>query len=56
MVDHSTKRITVQLIEEMKQALKSIDGYGSVEIIVQDNKVTQISVRNIRKTRHDMGK
>jgi hypothetical protein len=54
MVDHSTKRITIQLIEELKQALKSISGYGSVEVIVQDDKVTQISVRNIKKTSHDM--
>lgn len=54
MVDHSIKRITIQLIEEIKQALKSIDGYGSIEIIVQDNKVTQISVRNIKKTSHYM--
>jgi len=54
MVDHSTKRITAQLIEEIKQTLKSIEGYGSVEIIVQDDKVTQISVRNIRKTSHNM--
>ena len=56
MVDHSTKRITAQLIEEIKQTLKSIEGYGSVEIIVQDDKVTQISVRNIRKTSHNMKK
>ena len=54
MVDHSTKRITAQLIEEIKQTLKSIEGYGSVEIIVQEDKVTQISVRNIRKTSHNM--
>lgn len=54
MVDHSTKRITVQLLEEIKQALKSIDGYGSVEIIVQDDRVVQISVRNIKKTSHFM--
>jgi len=54
MVDHSIKRITSQLIDEIKQALKSIDGFGNVEIYVQDNKVTQISVRNIRKTNHNM--
>lgn len=52
MVDHSTKRITSQLTEEIKYALKSIDGYGSVEIIVQDNRVVQISSRNIKKTSH----
>lgn len=54
MVDHSTKRITIELMDEIKQALKSVDGYGSVEMIVQDNKVTQITVRNIRKTSHNM--
>ena len=54
MVDHSVKRITSRLIDEIKQALKSVDGYGSVDIIVQDNKVVQISVRNIKKTNHSM--
>ncbi len=54
MVDHSTRRITNELVEEIKQALKSIDGYGSVEIYVQDNRVVQISVRNIKKTNHKM--
>lgn len=42
------------MIEEIKQALKVIDGYGSVEIIVQDNRVVQISTRNIKKTSHNM--
>ena len=37
------------LISEIKNALKSVR-YGSVEIFVQDNTVTQITVRNIRKT------
>ncbi len=54
MVDHSTKRVTTQLLEEIKQALKSVDGYGSVEVVIQDNRVVQISVRSIRKTNHDM--
>jgi len=56
MVDHSVKRITSRMIDEIKQALKSVDGYGSVDIIVQDNKVVQISVRNIKKTNHSMKK
>ena len=38
-----------RLLAEIEKALKSID-YGSVEIIVQDKTVTQITVRNIRKT------
>lgn len=37
------------LISEIKTALKSVR-YGSVEIFVQDNTVTQITVRNIKKT------
>jgi hypothetical protein len=54
MVDYSIKRITKELIEEIKQALKSVERYGSVELYVQDDKVTQITVRNIKKTNHDM--
>ena len=54
MVDHSIKRITTQLLEEIKQALKSVDGYGSVELIIQDSRVVQISVRSIKKTNHNM--
>ena len=54
MVDHSTRRITIQLLEEIKMALKSINGYGSVEIVVQDNRVVQVTVRNIRKTNYNM--
>jgi hypothetical protein len=54
MVDYSTKKVTQSLIEELKQALKSVKGWGSLEIIIQDNKVTQISVRNIKKTSHSV--
>jgi hypothetical protein len=54
MVDYSTKKVTQTLIEELKQALKSVKGWGSVEIIVQDDKVTQITVRNIKKTSHSV--
>lgn len=50
MVDYSTKRISRPLINEVSKALKSIDAYGSVEIYVQNCTVTQITVRNIRKT------
>lgn len=54
MVDYSTKKVTQNLIEEIKQALKNVKGWGSIEIIVQDNKVTQITVRNIKKTSHSV--
>jgi hypothetical protein len=54
MVDYSTKKITQNLVEEVKQALKNVRGWGSVEIYVQDFKVTQITERNIRKTSHNI--
>jgi len=54
MVDYSTKKITQDLVEEIKQALKNVRGWGSVEIYVQDYKVTQITERNIKKTSHNI--
>ncbi len=43
-------KISSNLIEEIKKALKSVPSYGSIEIYVQDGNVTQITVRNIKKT------
>jgi len=37
------------LLLEIKKALETID-YGSLEVIVQNGVVTQITVRNITKT------
>ncbi|MCL4339051.1 YezD family protein [Patescibacteria group bacterium] len=54
MVDYSTKKVTRDLVEEIKQALKNVRGFGSVEIYVQDFKVTQITERNIKKTNHNI--
>src|SRR5690606_17393889 len=48
-MDYSTKRITHQLIEEIKNALQSVH-YGSIEIFVTDSSVTQITTRTIKKT------
>lgn len=42
-----------QLLKEIVRALQSLQ-YGSVEIIVQDKTVTQITVRNITKTSINM--
>lgn len=44
------KNASSELIEEINSTLKSIM-WGSVEIIVQDNEVTQITVKNIKKTK-----
>jgi hypothetical protein len=38
------------LLKEITSALKSIDTHGSVEIYVQNASVSQITVRNIKKT------
>jgi hypothetical protein len=37
------------IIDEIKQALDNLE-YGSVEVIVQNHEVTQISTRIIKKT------
>ncbi len=50
MVMYSTKKVTKTLLTEIKDAMKQVDKYGSVEIFIQNNIVTQITTRNIRKT------
>ncbi|MBI2029705.1 DUF2292 domain-containing protein [Candidatus Gottesmanbacteria bacterium] len=52
--DYSTKRVRDDLLDEVKLALKNIRGWGSVEIFVQNFKVTQITERNIKKTDHNI--
>ena len=42
--------IDKSLLKELEKALEKIDGYGSVELYIQENKVTQITARNIAKT------
>ena len=41
------------LLEEIKKVLKTVN-YGSVEIYVQNSKVTQLTVRKIVKTKYDI--
>jgi hypothetical protein len=45
------KKISPTLLVELEHALQMIKGYGSVEIYVQNSVVTQITVRNIKKTK-----
>lgn len=52
-MSYSTQRISTKLLEEIRTALRGIQ-YGSVEIYIQDKKVTQITVRNIKKTKLDI--
>lgn len=42
------------LICEIIDSLQSLGGWGSLEIFVQDNKVTQITKRAIKKTNHSV--
>ena len=43
-----------KLLKEIVLALQNIKGWGSVEIFVQNHKVTQITERNIKKTEHSI--
>ncbi len=52
--DYSTNKISNVLVTEIKSALKSVRSYGSIEIYVQEGIVTQITVRNIKKTNQNL--
>ncbi len=42
-------QISKKVIEEIIESLHSIKGWGSVEIFVQDHKITQVTEKNICK-------
>ena len=44
------KKVSKKLVEEIIASLQSASPYGSVEIYVQNDNVTQITVRKIKKT------
>lgn len=48
-MSYSTKKVSQDLVDEIKNALHSVD-YGSIEIIITNRVVTQITKRNIQKT------
>lgn len=48
------KKIAPGLIDELAHALEMVKAFGSIELYVQDSKVTQITVRNIKKTKVDL--
>ncbi|KKQ25628.1 MAG: hypothetical protein US62_C0004G0021 [Candidatus Woesebacteria bacterium GW2011_GWA1_37_8] len=47
---YSTKNISQVLLNEIKDALKNVTEYGSIEIYIQGGCVTQITTRKIKKT------
>jgi len=54
MAKKSSSEINNKLLMELFQALKELGGWGSVEIYVQNGKVTQITKRAIKKTNHSL--
>lgn len=44
-----TTKISKPILEEIVHSLESIKGWGTVEICIQDYKVTQITEKNIKK-------
>jgi len=50
MNDYSINQISQTLLSEITTAIQSVQNFGSVEIFVQKGIVTQITVRNIKKT------
>ena len=47
---YSAHQVSQPLINEIIYALQTVHAYGSIEIYVQNSTVTQITVRNIKKT------
>lgn len=56
MFKKSQFKVNGQLIDELVQALRELGGWGSVEVYVQNGKVTQITKRAIKKTNHSLEK
>jgi len=54
MAAQKSMKVNSNLLSEISKSLESLDGWGSLEIFVQDFKVTQITQRNIKKTNHDL--
>ena len=46
----SSHKLQQPLIDELLIAINSVKPYGSIEVYVQDNVVTQITIRKIKKT------
>ena len=46
---YSTKKISDHLKNDVIESIQNIQGWGSVEIFIQDYNVTQITEKNIKK-------
>ncbi len=54
MANKVQPKVNNQLFNDLSQALKELGGWGSLEIFVQNGKVTQITKRAIKKTNHNL--
>lgn len=48
-------KISKAVVDEIVAAIRSVKGYGSIEVYVQNNVITQVTVRNIKKTSVGIG-
>jgi len=46
---YSTKKVSEKLKKELIKSVQNIEGWGSVEIFIQDYNVIQITEKNIKK-------
>lgn len=51
--DYSTRVITPRLLADIRDVLEGLQ-YGSIELYVTDGEVTQITKRQIKKTKNDI--
>ena len=54
MLKSAGVKVGQKLHQELIRAIKEVGGWGSVEIFIQNHKVTQITRRTIKKTNHDL--
>jgi hypothetical protein len=51
---YSTRKISEKLLNEIVESVQSVKGWGSIEIFIQNNIVTQITEKNIKKPKVDI--
>jgi hypothetical protein len=55
VADNKNRQLSEILLSEIQSAIDRTGAYGSIEIIIQNGQVTQISSRAIRKTKLNLG-
>lgn len=56
MGNNLSTKISTSILAELEHALSLISGYGSIELYIQDGVITQITARNIKKTKIEVSK